>query len=157
MVDEVCVMRVSTKGRYGLRVMIELAIRQGEGPILVQDLASAQDLPPKYLHVLLGTLRATGLVNATRGPNGGYALAKDAARITALEVVEALEGRMALSACAEEEGGTCCARGRTCSAKELWDEASLALTSVLGSRTLAMLAERERQLRAQDPADHYSI
>lgn len=150
-------MRVSTKGRYGLRVMIELAVRQGEGPILVQALADAQDLPPKYLHVLLGTLRASGLVRATRGPNGGYELALSPTHITALEVVEALEGRMALSACGDEEGGNCCARGDKCAARELWDEASGALTQVLGGSTLAQLAEREKQFRSQDPADHYAI
>lgn len=150
-------MRVSTKGRYGLRVMIELAIRHGEGPILVQELAEAQHLPPKYLHVLLGTLRASGLVRATRGPNGGYELALFPGNISALSVVEALEGRMALSACGDEEGGGCCTRGDTCAARELWDSASNALTQILSSRNLAQLAEREQQLRRQDPADHYTI
>jgi len=137
--------------------MIELTIQQGRGPILVQELADAQALPPKYLHVLLGTLRAAGLVRATRGPNGGYELGRDGASITALSVVEALEGRMALTGCGDEEGGACCTRGQVCAAKELWDRASDALTTVLASETLAQLAERELQLRAQDPADHYAI
>ena len=88
-------MKVSTKGRYGLRIMMELALQQGNGPVLVSTIAENQSLPGKYIHVLVGGLKAAGLVRAVRGPNGGLVLARDAARITPLDVVTALEGRLA--------------------------------------------------------------
>ncbi|MDP2874845.1 MAG: Rrf2 family transcriptional regulator [Holophaga sp.] len=143
-------MKVSTKGRYGLRVMMELAIQAGKGPVLVGNLAQAQDLPPKYLHILLGSLRAAGLVRASRGPNGGYELAREASQITALEVVEILEGRILLSECESN-----CARVGTCAAQEIWEEAATAMASVLGKYTLAALAERQRSF-VDDPSG-YSI
>jgi Rrf2 family cysteine metabolism transcriptional repressor len=140
-------MKVSTKGRYGLRVMMELALQYGRGPVLVADLAQAQDLPPKYLHVLLGGLRAAGLVRTLRGPNGGYELARDPGSITALEVVEALEGKIELAAPR---------KGHQISAtQELWEAATAAMAQVLGSSTLAALADRHRQLQVQH--DHWTI
>ena len=69
-------MRVSTKGRYGLRIMVELALRHGSGPVLVTTIAQNQDLPGKYIHVLVGGLKAAGLITAVRGPNGGLELAR---------------------------------------------------------------------------------
>ena len=143
-------MKVSTKGRYGLRVMIELALQAGKGPVLVGILAEAQDLPPKYLHILLGSLRAAGLVRASRGPNGGYELAREASQITALEVVETLEGRILLSEC-----GGHCARMGACAAQGVWEEAAASMAGVLGSYTLADLAERQRGFK-DDPSG-YSI
>jgi Rrf2 family cysteine metabolism transcriptional repressor len=137
-------MRVSTKGRYGLRVMMELAMRQGGGPAMVADLARAQALPAKYLHVLLGSLRAAGLVRALRGPNGGYELARDPRTIPALEVVEALEGRIQLAP-PDEEGATA----------ELWESCAGALSGALRGITLAALADRQRQVLAQH--DHWAI
>lgn len=146
-------MKVSTKGRYGLRVMMELALQYGRGTVLVGDLAQAQDLPPKYLHVLLGSLRASGLVRTVRGPNGGYELARDPSRITALEVVEAMEGKIQLAACGEEGKG--CAKGGLCATQELWEATGKAMTEVLGATTLTNLADRHRQLRSQH--DHWAI
>jgi len=146
-------MKVSTKGRYGLRVMMELALQYGRGTVLVGDLAQAQDLPPKYLHVLLGSLRASGLVRTVRGPNGGYELARDPSRITALEVVEAMEGKIQLAACGEE--GKACNRGGLCATQELWEATAQAMTDVLGAATLTTLADRHLQLRSQH--DHWTI
>lgn len=146
-------MKVSTKGRYGLRVMMELALRSGHGTVLVADLAQAQDLPPKYLHVLLGSLRAAGLVRTLRGPNGGYELARDPGRITAKDVVEALEGRIQFAATGEE--GRACGRGGPCATQELWEEAARALSEVLAGTTLATLAERQRHLQVQ--GDNWAI
>ncbi len=143
-------MKVSTKGRYGLRVMMELALHAGQGPVLMGTLAQAQDLPPKYLHVLLGSLRTAGLVRAARGPNGGYELAREASRITALEVVETLEGRISLVDCDET-----CHRQGPCATQEIWQEATEAMVQVLARHTLASLAERQKGFRADGSG--YSI
>jgi len=139
-------MKISTKGRYGLRVMTELALQAGRGPVLVGALAQAQDLPPKYLHVLLGTLRTAGFVRAVRGPNGGYELARDAAAITVYEVVAALEGDLSPVNCVGDP--TCCPRAETCAARDIWCELADAVRETLGRHTLKSLADRQREKAA---------
>lgn len=88
-------MKISAKGLYGLHVMLELALRHGAGPVVVATLAKRQGLPPKYLPILMGRLRGAGLVTAQRGPSGGFILARSPGAISALEIVEALEGPLA--------------------------------------------------------------
>jgi len=136
-------MKVSTKGRYGLRIMMELALHHGEGPVLVSTIALNQSLPGKYIHVLVGGLKAAGLVRAVRGPNGGLELGRDPSRISPLDVVVALEGPIAGSARPTEdlppqdqvEGAV---------AREVWAELAVAMETALARHTLADLAERQR-------------
>ncbi|HLO67266.1 MAG TPA: Rrf2 family transcriptional regulator [Holophaga sp.] len=135
-------MRVSTKGRYGLRVMVELALREGTGPVQVTAIASSQDLPPKYIHVLVGGLKAAGLVTAQRGPSGGLELAREASRITVLDVVEALEGPVRPVDCGE--GPEACRRSGDCVTVDVWRELGEAMEGALRRHTLADLAERAR-------------
>jgi Rrf2 family protein len=98
---------MSTKGRYGLRVMVELASRFGHGPVLVEDIAKNQEISGKYIHVLVAGLKSAGLVCAVRGPNGGYKLTRSPANITALDV-SALEGKSAPVQCVAD--ASYCAR-----------------------------------------------
>lgn len=135
-------MKVSTKGRYGLRIMIELALRHGSGPVLVPDIARSQDLPAKYVHVLVGGLKAAGLVTTLRGPAGGLELAREPARITPLDVVEALEGRIAGVDCTLDPAR--CDRAAECVAREVWGEMAAAMSQALARHTLLDLAERVR-------------
>lgn len=146
-------MKVSTKGRYGLRIMVELALRHGSGPVLVTTIAQSQDLPGKYIHVLVGGLKAAGLVTAVRGPNGGLELAREPARITALDIVEALEGRLAPVDCAAE-GGTC-GRSGDCVARDVWTDLAEAMAAALRQHTLADLAAKARA--RLDQGDGYVI
>lgn len=142
-------MKLSTKGRYGLQLMVELALQAGRGPVMVAAIAERQDLPPKYLHVLMGSLKAAGLVKVQRGPSGGCELARPAARISALEVLEALEGRLEADPPGEDRApGT-----RTVAA--LLASASSASRAVLAACSLAQLAERQQLLEAG--SDGYSI
>jgi Rrf2 family protein len=133
-------MKVSTKGRYGLRIMMELALNHGGGPMLVSTIAQNQALPGKYIHVLVGGLKAAGLVRAVRGPNGGLELAREPAAITPLDVVSALEGRLTAVDCA----GEACERGDNCVAREVWCDLAAAMEASLSRHTLAELAERQR-------------
>ena len=144
-------MKVSTKGRYGLRVMMELAGAYGRGPLLVGTIAERQAISGKYIHVLMGGLRSAGLVRAARGRNGGYALAKDPGEISALEVVTALEGRFAPAGCVGD--ASACARSGRCAARDLWCAVAGAIDGVLGGVTLAQLAARQRALRSE-PASY---
>ncbi len=135
-------MKGTAKGRYGLQFMVELALQAGRGPVLVEALAARQDLPPKFLRVLLGPLKAAGLVKVQRGPAGGCELARHPSRICALEVIEALEGRLGAGPLEPGVG----AGART--VRELWTRSTEAAREVLRATTLADLAARQRALEA---------
>nr|WP_320131476.1 Rrf2 family transcriptional regulator [uncultured Holophaga sp.] len=137
-------MKMSTKGRYGLRVMIELALNYGRGTILVDAIALNQGISGKYIHVLVGALKSAGLIKAVRGPNGGYELTRDPSTITALEIIQAMEGEIAPVECSRE--ASACPRGASCVARELWTDAGEAMARVLAARTLADLAARQQEL-----------
>ena len=92
-------MLFSTKAEYGIRLMVALGRRGGEAPVALATLANAETLPASYLEHLVAKLRAAGLVTSQRGAHGGYRLAKPASEIRMLEVVEALEGRIAPMDC----------------------------------------------------------
>ena len=142
-------MKGSAKGRYGLQFMVELAMQAGHGPLLVDAIAERQALPPKFLRVLLGSLKDDGLIKVQRGPSGGCELAKHPSHITALEVLEALEGRL---------GGASLPADATHGARavrELWNRSIEAARDVLRRTTLADLAARQQALEVDTQG--YSI
>ncbi len=142
-------MKGSAKGRYGLQFMVELAVQAGRGPVLVDTIAERQGLPPKFLRVLLGSLKAADLVKVQRGPSGGCELARHPSQIHALEVLEALEGH--LGAGALKEDATHGARV----VRELWNRSTEAARAVLKATTLAALADKQRSLEVDSQG--YSI
>ncbi len=131
-------LRLSTKTRYALRTMIELAKHEGEGMIPLKEVAEAQQLSPKYLEQLAISLRHAGLVLAERGSQGGYVLARPAAEITALQIVQAVDGPLQLVSCVSRPAS--CSRSPECSAHELWGRLTSAIDGVLSGTTLADLA-----------------
>lgn len=137
-------MRLSAKGRYGLQLMVELALQHGRGPVMVATIAGRQELPPKFLHVLVGALKAADLVKVQRGPSGGCELVRPPARITVLEVFEALEGRLGVA-----EPGQETTHGARAVA-EAWELSLAAVRAVLSGMTLADLAARQQVLEAGD-------
>lgn len=142
-------MKGSAKGRYGLQLMVELALQAGRGPILVDAIATRQGLPPKFLRVLLGSLKAAGLVKVQRGPSGGCELARHPSHISALEVLEALEGRFGSLILPPD--ATHGARA----VRELWTRSTEAARAVLKAATLADLATRQQALEVDSHG--YSI
>ena len=134
-------LKLSTKARYGLRAMVELACHEGEGPVQLRAIAGAQNLSPKYLEQLTIPLRNSGLIHSERGPRGGYRLAKPASRITALDVVRAVEGAVTLLDCVSEPD--VCERSAGCAARGLWSKVSAAINATLREVTLADLREKE--------------
>ena len=142
-------MKGSARGRYGLQFMVELAMQAGHGPVLVEAIAERQALPVKFLRVLLGSLKADGLIKVQRGPSGGCELARHPSHITALEVLAALEGRL---------GSTSLPPDATHGARairELWSRSTEAARDVLRSATLADLAARQQALEVDSQG--YSI
>ena len=138
--------KLSTKGRYGLRAMIDLAQAYGEGPVLVRSVADRQEVSSKYLHALLGTLKSAGLVRSVRGSGGGYALARHPSEVRLTEIVEALEGPLSVVDCVADEA--LCRRSASCAVRDVWLTVSEAVTDVLSSLTLEELVERQRAKEA---------
>jgi Rrf2 family protein len=136
-------MRVSTRGRYGLRVMIELASRFGKGPVQMATVARSLGISRKYLHSLLTSLRAAGLVQSTRGASGGYELARPPSEITASELVHVLEGTLAPVECVQD--GKFCKRSATCIARDVWRDMGEAMEKVLVGLNLQQLADRQER------------
>lgn len=109
---------ITTRSRYGLRLLIELAERGASGPVDLKTIAASQEIPELYLAKLVAPLKAARLVRASRGSRGGYELAKDPADIDLLTVVEVLEGRTSLLDCTAEPG--LCPRSGGCRTLPVW-------------------------------------
>ncbi len=139
-------MRISTRGRYGLRAMVELAREHGNRPLMMRAITERQGIPRKYLHALLTALRAAGLVNSVRGSQGGYVLAKPPAEITVLEVIVALEGPIVLVDC--RGGARGCRRYAECATREVWAELSGLLAQRLAAIKLEQLVQSRPRVKA---------
>jgi Rrf2 family transcriptional regulator, cysteine metabolism repressor len=132
----------STRGEYGVRLMVELARHHGAGPISLAEMAAHEALPRPYLEQLVVSLREAGLVRSTRGARGGYTLARDPEQVRMGEVIRALEGPIAPMVCASEEPvhAGICERAGFCNVNVLWVKVRDAITDALDSVTLADLA-----------------
>jgi Rrf2 family cysteine metabolism transcriptional repressor len=136
-------MKLSTKGRYGMRALLDLALHQGEGLILLKDIAQRQEVSLPYLEHLIAPLIAAGLVKSTRGARGGVLLLKPPSEIKLGEVVELLEGSLAPVDCVND--ARLCHRSASCVTRDIWTEMKRAMNQVLDSTTLQNLVERQRQ------------
>jgi Rrf2 family cysteine metabolism transcriptional repressor len=134
-------MRVSTKGEYGVRVMVDLARHYGHGPRSLSDISLEEQLPLPYLEQLVKLLRDKGLIISTRGAHGGYQLSRDPMTIRMSEIIRVLEGPIAPMICAAD-GVTevICDRLECCSTKYLWAKLRDVIIQTLEQMTLAELA-----------------
>lgn len=137
-------MRVTTKGRYGLRAMIELAMHEDGEPVLMSDVATHMGVSRKYLHAVLTTLKTAGLVRSVRGSGGGYCLARDPRQINIAEILCALEHCTSLVRCVEDANA--CERCGTCIARGLWTGLGRAIQGYLEEISLYDLAHRKADL-----------
>lgn len=128
-------MRISTKGRYGLRTLMDIALHQAKGPVTLNDIADRQNISVKYLWQVINPLKTSGLLSATRGAKGGYVLAKRPEDITMLEVVSTLEGPMSIIECIKNED--VCDRLNSCISRTVWLEVNRAVEKTLQGITLA--------------------
>jgi len=145
-------MRVSTRSRYGLRFMAELAASYGRGSVSMKDIARSQGLSEKYLSQILITLKSAGLVKGFRGVHGGYILAKSPDEITLKDIVNVLEGDLSLIDCVNDPGK--CPREPICVTQEVWQKVGHAISQTLDSITLSELAAKCCQ-KMQEPAMYY--
>ncbi|MCK9594897.1 MAG: Rrf2 family transcriptional regulator [Candidatus Omnitrophica bacterium] len=133
-------LKLSTKGRYGVRLMLDLALHFGKGPISLKDISKRQEISEKYLWHLIPPLKNAGLVTATRGAHGGYILAKPASQINLQEIVSLLEGPMRLVECTQDLGA--CRRSNNCIVRDIWTEATDKFLDILSSFTLESIIKR---------------
>lgn len=134
-------LKLSTKGRYGVRAMIELALGYGGKPLLLKDIADKQKISEGYLEHILPLIKRAGLVNAVRGVNGGYFLAKAPKDIKLSEILEAAEGRLSIVDCVAM--ADVCERNRECVVRELWQEINDQISAIFSSVTLQDIVDKE--------------
>ena len=142
-------MKLSTRGRYGARVLLDLALQGGKGPVLLKDIAQRQQISLLYLEHLITPLIAAGMVRSTRGARGGVWLAKPPQEIKLSEVIRLLEGSIAPVECVNDP--KTCPRSDFCVTRDIWGELKKVMDGVLESITLQDLVER--QITKQQPAE----
>jgi Rrf2 family protein len=132
-------MKLSTKGRYGTRAMIDIALYNESGSTLLKDISSRQGISLKYLDHILSSLRKAGLIKNVRGKGGGYSLTRPAAQITLCDIIEAVEGSLAPVECVDNP--EYCKKTSTCSAHDVWVKVRESIEDVLRNTTLQSLTE----------------
>ena len=134
-------MKLSTRGRYGLRAMLDIAINQGDGPITLNSISKRQGISVGYLEQLMVPLKKEGLIRSVRGAQGGYLLAREPDKITVGDIIRALEGPIAPVACVSEDYPEECDRAEGCVTRLVWAKVRDSIAQVLDSLTLADLME----------------
>jgi len=143
-------MKLSTKGRYAVTAMMDLALHEKQGPVTLADISICQGISLSYLEQIFARLRRNGLINGTRGPRGGYRLARPADQITVADIINAVSERVDTTRC---EGREDCQNGQRCLTHELWSDLSNQIQTFLSGITLAQFAERptvQEVLQRQD-------
>ena len=137
-------MKISTKGRYSVTALYELALHYGEGALPLKLISQKQGISENYLEQLMGTLRKAGLVKSVRGAQGGYMLAKPPCSVTIGEIITAIEGPIALVNCLLDDADAdnqYCERAGACVTRSVWAKVCDSISRVLNSITLKDLCE----------------
>jgi Rrf2 family transcriptional regulator, iron-sulfur cluster assembly transcription factor len=158
-------MRLSTKSRYGLRALFDIAYNCGDKPSQIQDISRRQQISPRYLEQIFQNLKRAGILKSKRGPQGGYCLAKKPDEITVLEILNATEQDVLLVECAgattkKRKRKTECPFEGNCVTQTVWEEASTMLNQLFGSMTLQTLCQRGQEMgieKEMDPRIMYYI
>lgn len=138
-------MRLSTRSRYGVRLMLALALNNKKSPLFLKDIAGAEEISEKYLSQIIIPLKARGLVTTFRGAHGGYLLRKPASEIKLRDIIEPLEGDMSLVDCVNNP--ELCERSTACTTREVWNEMSSLLLDFLDTFTLEDLIKKSKKKR----------
>ena len=138
-------MKISTKGRDALRLMLDLALHDSDAPVRIKDIAARQDSSDKYLEQIISSLNKAGYVKSIRGPQGGYKLARDPESYTVGMILRLTEGSLAPVACLDDEVNTC-DRQETCATLKLWQMLDEAIKGVVDRVTLADLVEWQTEM-----------
>ena len=134
-------MRLTTKGRFAVTAMIDLALRQNNGPVTLATISQRQQISLSYLEQLFGKLRRASLVDSVRGPGGGYCLARPVGAITVADIVRAVDEKFDATQCGGRQN---CKEEERCMTHELWSTLNFKLFEYLSSVTLAELVEQQK-------------
>ena len=149
-------MKLSTKSRYGLRALFDIAYNSGSLPAQIQDISRRQDISPRYLEQIFQSLKKVGILKSKRGPQGGYCLARSPEEITVRDVIVATEGDMVLVDCVNgkrKKKNECVFNG-CCVTQTIWEEASAKLNDYFATLTLKTLCERGQAMGLKREQDH---
>ena len=136
-------MKISTKGRYGTRALLEIALHEGNSPIQLKDIAENQQISLPYLEQLIRPLVAAGYIRSTTGPKGGVSLVKDPSDIRMIDIIQLYEGSIALVSCIDDP--EVCDRSSSCVTRDLWSELKDAMSDILASKTLQDLINQKKE------------
>ena len=128
-------MKISTKGRYGLRILMDLALPQSEKPRLIRDIAKSQQISEKYISRLVIALRKAGMIRSVRGVNGGFHIAMKPEDITLLDVIEVMEGPLSIVDCVSAPKK--CVHSESCAPREVWCKLNDEIRELMRGTTLA--------------------
>ncbi|MDI9526983.1 MAG: Rrf2 family transcriptional regulator [Pseudomonadota bacterium] len=145
-------MKITTRSRYGVRLMLELARNFEKGQVLLKDIARNEEISEKYLSLIIIPLRTAGLVQSTRGAHGGYSLTRPPEEITLKDIVQVLEGGISLVDCVENSSS--CSRSQTCVSRDVWSIVSERISQTLESISLGDLLAKTREKADSAPVYH---
>ena len=137
-----CLLKVSSKGRYGVKAVYELALHFGRGPLTVSMIAHAQQISEQYLEQLMPSLKRSGLVKGIRGAQGGYILARDPGAVSVRDVVGAVEGPILLTDCSSQEAVGCHELDR-CIGPDVWTRVQDAVVDAMAGITFEQLVKQQ--------------
>lgn len=149
-IKEMIKMKLSTKGRYGLKAMFQLSILYGDGPIPLKLIAEKQNIPDQYLEQLVAALRKEGYVKSVRGAQGGYMLALPPEKITVGDIIRTLEGPVAPSECVIDDDTSVCTRKDCCVTRVVWEKIRDSINNVVDSITLQDMLNDYNSLANKD-------
>jgi Rrf2 family protein len=149
-------MKLSTKSRYGLRAIFDMAYHSGDLPSQIKDISRRQNISPRYLEQIFQDLKKAGLLNSRRGPQGGYTLSRKPEEITVRDVIKAAEGEVFLVACTNRAKSCSpkCEFDNQCVTQKIWAEANERLNEYFGSLTLKDLCEDGKAMGLEKELDH---
>ena len=140
-------MRLTTKGRFAVTAMIDLALRSGDGPVTLAGISERQKISLSYLEQLFGKLRRNNLVDSVRGPGGGYCMARPMGHITVADIVRAVDESFDATQCGGREN---CKDDKRCMTHELWSTLNFKMYEYLTSVTLFELVDRQLKIEGGD-------
>ena len=146
-------MKITTKGRYGTRAMLDVALHQADSPVQLKVIAQRQQISLQYLEHIITPLIAAGLLRSTRGAYGGVSLGKPPQEIVLSEVIQVLEGSITPVECVDDPNA--CSRADICVTRDVWTEVKEAMAGVLESVTLQDLADRQKDKQKLKSAMYY--
>ena len=148
-------MKISTKGRYGLRILLDLAVHDNGEPRLIRDIAESQQISEKYISRLIVDLRRAGMVRSIRGAKGGFKLARQPRELTVLDIVEVMEGPMSIVDCVRKPEK--CSRFGNCATRNIWDQLNSDIRDSMRKITLQQIIDNYNRQNAENGILDYCI